>query len=352
MKRKKIVCIIGTRPQLIKHSVLLKTLKTSFLIETVNTQQHYSYELNNLLHKELFNGDVFFKLDLQYDLEPAIRLGEMISKIGLFLQSSKPDAVLVYGDTDSTLAGALASKKSNHYLIHVEAGERSGNMEMPEEHNRIITDALSDLLFCSSSFAMKMLKSTNINKPIIYSGDIMKDLLHEKAISIVQRPFEDEYIFCTIHRNYNQKNPFKLIELLNALNSMSYKVIFPIHPSTLKAMQDCGAIFDPYSFIQFVSPLSYIESIRYQKFAKVIVTDSGGIQREAYWLKRPCITIRKETEWKATLSGNWNQLLYEDLSILPEIIKIQPDKDTYNTDLYGSGNACTIIKNNLLSLLN
>jgi UDP-GlcNAc3NAcA epimerase len=348
---KKIVCIIGTRPQMIKHSVLINSLKTSFEVETLNTQQHYSYELNALLQEDLFSNVEFEQLDLDPNHSPAIRLGEMIMKIGSYLQFSKPDAVLVYGDTDTTLAGALATKKCKYQLIHVESGERSWNNEMPEEQNRILTDSLADILFCSSSPAYNTLKKEK-NKSIIFSGDIMKDLLYEKASVIVRPPIDGEYVYCTIHRNYNQNNPLKLQEVLNQLQLLGTLVIFPIHPATLKTAKGFGIHLNSYSNIKFLSPLSYSDSIHYQKYAKAVITDSGGIQKEAYWLKRPCITIRKETEWIETLKGNWNQLIYNDLHLLGDLIQNHPEENYYEPSLYGNGNASSIILENLSSLIN
>jgi UDP-GlcNAc3NAcA epimerase len=159
---KKITCIIGTRPQLIKHSALLNELEKSFAVTTINTLQHYQYELNDLLSEELFQKKQFFNIEMPHNLMPAERLGKMIIEINNVVNSNKPDCILVYGDTDTTLAGALAVNKNNIKLVHIEAGERSYNKNMPEEHNRVITDYLSNIHFCASQKAVENLKKENI----------------------------------------------------------------------------------------------------------------------------------------------------------------------------------------------
>ncbi len=348
---KTIACVIGTRPQLIKHSVVLKELEKALVVKTINTMQHYQTDLNEVFIKELFPcGTNFHTTVLHNEFTSAERLGEMIQKIASLLKVFKPEAVLVYGDTDSTLAGALAAVKSSTPLIHIEAGERSFNSEMPEETNRILTDTVADLLFCSSSEAINHLQKEGIQKNVFLSGDVMKDLLLRTSSSLTHPP-DKNYLFCTIHRNYNKNNPNKLKELLGALQSTSKKVIFPLHPATLESFGRFGIQISNYGNIHTLGPLSYQQSLSYQKFADAIITDSGGIQKEAYWLKKPCITIRKETEWKQTLKGKWNQLLYEDLEKLPEILNHYPEESEYDENLYGNGNAASFIKETLLNII-
>jgi UDP-GlcNAc3NAcA epimerase len=348
---KKIVCIAGTRPQIIKNSILVSSLQSSFSITTLNIYQHYDCGLNDLLKNELYIDHIFHDVTLDNTI-PAPRLGEMIIKISSLLQKLNPDAVLVYGDTDTTLAGALAANKTGQCLVHIEAGERSCNFEMPEEYNRIITDALSDILFCASLPAIENLKKEKNERQIIYAGDVMKDLALKKASLFLKPPINEEYIFCTIHRNYNQNNIEKINKLLDALQQLDSTVIFPAHPATLKTIEQLIQKENKYSNIRFLPPMSYFQSIHYQKFAKIIITDSGGIQKEAYSLRRPCITIRKETEWKETLKGNWNRLVYDDFSELKDFINLQPDEKAYDQNLYGNGNASDIIHQQLISLIN
>lgn len=348
---KKIACIVGTRPQLIKHSLLSEALSQAFVVQTVNTQQHYQYELNEQIIKDLYPENDFYNLFLEQCL-PAARLGEMVLKTGIFLNEAKPDAVLVYGDTDSTLAGALAAQKSRLPLIHIEAGERSFNNEMPEEQNRILTDLLSNFLFCASKAALSHLQKEHPSKNIVFTGDIMKDLALKKAGNFAAPLLQEPYLFCTIHRNYNQKNTIKLKALLDVLKGLHSTVIFSMHPATFATIQQEGINEKDYASIQFLPPLSYSQSIHYQKFAMAIITDSGGMQKEAYWLKRPCFTIRTETEWTDTLKGNWNRLVYDDLSLLETLLHDLPDQNEYDANLYGNGNAGALITNELITLLN
>ena len=275
----------------------------------------------------------------------------MLDGIAQYLEDQKPDAVLVYGDTDSTLAGALAAKKTGIPLIHVEAGERSFNLSMPEESNRIVTDALSDILFCVSKIGIKNLEKENNKQKILLSGDVMKDLLLKTANEINRPLLNQPYLFITIHRSYNQTNTEKLKALLLALENMKMNAIFPAHPATLKTIQSIESDFTKrLKNILFIPPISYTNSINYQKFAKAVITDSGGIQKEAYWLKKRCLTIRPETEWIETLNGSWNQLVYENMECLPEML-IRPLGE-YNEGLYGNGMASEFITENLIHLLN
>jgi UDP-GlcNAc3NAcA epimerase len=341
---KKIVCITGTRPQLIKHAVLIKELQKCFAVESLYTGQHYDYKLHEGLKKVLFTNQMFHNLKLE-ETVPAQRLGEMVLKIAAFLQVTQPDAVLVYGDTDSTVAGALAANKMKIRLIHVEAGERSFNLDMPEEHNRIITDALSDIFLCASHKAIEILHNEQQHKNVFYCGDLMKDLLLQTA-ELFQTPIvEEQYIYCTIHRNYTNQNIAKLKSLLNVLSTLNEIIIFPVHPATQTAINMAQEKNGSSSNIRLLPPIPYTDSIRYQKFARAIITDSGGIQKEAYWLKRRCITVRKETEWIETLTGNWNQLTYDDLSEIPELLNAP--LHVHNADLYGNGTAAVCITQHL-----
>lgn len=344
---KKLLCIVGTRPQLIKHAALLNALQTSFQVQTINTVQHYQYELNELLKNDLDLKNVIDFPQKSYE-DPAHRLANMIHDLSSFLKNNPPDSVLVYGDTDSTLAGALVAKKLNHRLIHIEAGERSYNNKMPEEINRIITDSVSDILFCASKNAYYNLKKEKNRNKYLYSGDLMKDLMLRRSSQLNSPLINERYIFCTIHRDYNKQNAHKLQQLLNGLAMIPHKIIFSLHPVTLNTLQQIK-YNDKYDKFQFLPPLSYTQSVHYQKFAEAVITDSGGMQKEAYWLKTPCITIRKETEWIDTLKGNWNQLLYDDLSKLSETLNVKKGK--HNPLLYGDGTAGKIITDNLLQIL-
>ena len=191
---KKITCIIGTRPQLIKHSALLDELEKNFPVTTINTLQHYQYELNDLLSEELFQKKQFLNIEMPHNLIPAERLGKIIVEINNIVNSNKPDCILVYGDTDTTLAGALTANKNNIKLVHIEAGERSYNKNMPEEHNRVITDNLSEIHFCTSQKAVENLKKENITEHLFYTGDLMKDVFLNFVTQLTS-PLAENYFF-------------------------------------------------------------------------------------------------------------------------------------------------------------
>jgi UDP-GlcNAc3NAcA epimerase len=333
---KTLLCIIGTRPQLIKHSVLLPELEKRFRVYTINTLQHYDADLNENIISNLFRADMI-SISIVPGKAALQRLYNMVESLSTHIKQVRPDAVVLYGDTDTTLAGTLAAKKNNIKLIHVEAGERSYNIEMPEEQNRLITDSLADILFCSSERAMENLKKEEHRGEICYTGDVMKDLLLKKEKSETVPITNEKYVFFTLHRNYNQKNTKLLASLLGVLSRLEHKVIFAVHPATSKTLDEMKIHRGDYKNIYFRSPVNYSQSINYQKFALAVITDSGGMQKEAYWLKIPCITVRTETEWKETLKGNWNQLVYDDPEQIP--LLLQKEKTNYDPSLYGSGDA-------------
>jgi UDP-N-acetylglucosamine 2-epimerase len=349
---KKVACIVGTRPQLIKHAVLLPQLEKYFQVVSINTMQHYDNGLNTSIIEDLYEISPFINLRTDSSLNKGERLGSMVMALSKDLETIQPNAVLVYGDTDSTLAGALAAHKSGILLTHVEAGERSHNLTMPEENNRIMTDLLSSILFCASHHALKNLEETNPTKTAMYVGDLMKDLVKTKEAELTTPLFDQPYYYCTIHRNYNQSNPVTIKKLLDVLNGLRFRTFFPLHPATRQSLLDQGISLQSYTNINFIEPVNYTDSIRFQKFAKAVITDSGGMQKEAYWLKVPCITVRKETEWIETLKGNWNQLIHEDVAYLQKALETMPIENMHKNDLYGNGKTSCTIAEKLASLIN
>ncbi len=335
----KIVSVFGTRPQYIKHAVLFNVFKNNII--SIDTTQHYDNVLSGDIIKDL-------KLPLPQALNVAIknnnnRIVAIKKKLIIELKKINATIVIVYGDTDSTMAAALAAKKCNCLLVHIEAGERSYNIEMPEEINRIETDKISNLLFCVNKKSAENLKKEKIIVNVFVVGDLMKDLLLKTTKKLVKPLVKYPYYFATIHRNYTQSNKTKLKEILSALNNLSNKVIFSLHPSTKKKIDEFKLNLLTYTNINFIEPPTYTKSIQYQKFSKAIITDSGGMQKEAYWLKKKCITIRKETEWVETLLNNWNTLVYKNLmTTISEALNTVPKK--HNKNLYGDGNAAKIIK--------
>lgn len=345
---KKIACVIGTRPQFIKHAALVRHLQAIFEVVSIDTTQHHDYSMSGLLKEELFAQHPFINLSLEPNLSPTARLGETVSKLASVAGNAHPDAILVYGDTDSTLAGALFAAKSRLPLIHVEAGERSFNNAMPEEANRRVTDLLSTILFCASPEAAEQLAHEHNGGTVVYTGDLMKDAVVEAA-KLFQNPIMPQpYYYCTLHRNYTNQNVQKLVQVLTVLNALNMPVLFPVHPATRLTLQPLLAQ-GTYQNIQFTEPLSYHASVRHLKFAAAVITDSGGLQKEAYWLQKRCITLRPETEWTATLQGNWNQLVYDDVSVLAACLA--KPLGVHDPLLYGDGGAAKRITENLISLM-
>ena len=285
------------------------------------------------------------KPDFLFDIGGSKPQGEqtgiMMTEIEKVCMAEKPDALLVYGDTNSTLAGALVAAKMHIPQIHIEAGLRSYNREMPEEINRIVADEFAYMLFCPTDGAIENLRREGITHERIFrSGDVMCDmvlLMEPRAKRLVEEP----YYFVTIHRPYNTDNDLRLKQILELLNGLDRKVVFSIHPRTVSRLGQFGLSVDDFPNIQFIPPQGYTESISYQKYSDCVITDSGGIQKEAYILRRPCITLRSETEWTETLHNGWNTLVFDDLGQVNEVLKKVPG--AYREGVYGDGHAAAEI---------
>lgn len=334
---KTILSVIGARPQFIKHAPMQLQLSKHFNALTVHTGQHYDKNMSDVFFNDLQIPAPDFLLNLDGAKRQGEQTGVMMAKIEQVCDQVKPNAVLVYGDTNSTLAATLVSIKSHIPLIHIEAGLRSYNRQMPEEVNRIVADEFADLLFCPTQHAIDNLKKEGIDHSGIYlSGDVMCDMLTLIKPSI--KPlYEGSYYFATLHRPYNTDDKERLTLLLNTFNGLDRKVIFPIHPRTRSRMLEFGLNPDSFANISFIDPVGYVESVSYQSFADCIITDSGGVQKEAYMLQKKCITMRPETEWVETLANGWNTLLFDQIEELPEVLKVSPR--AYMANLYGNGHA-------------
>ena len=334
---KKILSVIGARPQFIKHFPLELELRKHFHLISLHTGQHYDDKMSNIFFEELGIIRPNYLLSLE-NSSHAGQTGEMLIAIEDVLIKEQPDAVLVYGDTNSTLAGSLAAAKLNIPVIHVEAGLRSFNKLMPEEINRIMTDHLSTLLFCSSEVGVVNLKNEGIDKGILLTGDLMKDA-QNKFVNKIEDSIDGDFIYLTIHRPYNTDDIIRLTSIIEVLNNIGKEVFFPVHPRTMKMIQKSSIDLSVFSNITFIDPVGYVDSLKYQKNSFCVITDSGGIQKEAYWLKRKCITLRSETEWTETLIGGWNNLIFDDLSQIEEVFNSIPDENQYDYNLYGTGTA-------------
>ena len=263
----------------------------------------------------------------------------MMIDIERIVLEDQPSAILVYGDTNSTLAGALVGAKLHIPIIHIEAGLRSFNKKMPEEVNRIMTDHVSALLFVPTQNAVDNLLKEGIEENVHITGDVMKDMVNiVKAKNILEDSEDKErYYYATIHRPYNTDHLTRLKYILETFNGLSYPVKFPAHPRTRHKMKNFGLSERDYPNVIFCEPFSYFDNMKQLANARALVTDSGGMQKEAYWMNKKCITIRTETEWVETLHDGWNTLLFEDLTNMKNII--EAEAKNWKADLYGEGSA-------------
>ena len=337
----KIITIVGARPQFIKSAVLSKAFNDSSEFEEIiiHTGQHYDTNMSDIFFNELKIPKPKYNLNINSASHGAMT-GRMLEDIENILIDEKPDGVLVYGDTNSTLAGALASKKINISVFHVESGLRSFNMKMPEEINRILTDNISDLLFCPSSVSINNLKNEGfINKAckFIDVGDIMYESVKLFSDFKVNIPY-DNYILTTIHRPENTDNENKLKNICNALNILSKTnlILFPIHPRTQNKLKEFDIELSDKIII--LPPKGYIEMLSMLDSSQLVLTDSGGLQKEAYFKNKYCVTVRDETEWRELVDEGVNIITGDNQNkILKAVEKFQNKKEILQKPIYGSG---------------
>lgn len=335
---KKVVAIIGARPQFIKHFPLEMACRGKLDLVTVHTGQHYDSNMSAVFFDELGMSQPDYMLEIGSGTHGA-QTGKMMISIEEVCQKEAPDYMLVYGDTNSTIAGALVAAKMHIPVVHVEAGLRSYNRKMPEEVNRVLTDHISDLLLLTSSVALQNLRLEGITDNVHVVGDIMKDLvLYCKERGIVETPdYGESFNYATIHRPYNTDEQSRLTYVLDHLNNQRHRTVFAIHPRTRHAMKRFGMSEADYQQITFIDPQGYLSNLGHLVAAESLITDSGGMQKEAYWTHTPCVTVRSETEWVETLEGGCNTLVFEDLSAIAKAL----DKHglQWDDDLYGDGRA-------------
>lgn len=356
----KIVTIVGARPQFIKAAAFSRAIKLNNLnndkIEEIiiHTGQHFDKNMSEVFFNELDIPKPHINLEIS-GLSHAAMTGRMLEEIEKKLLENKPDVLLIYGDTNSTLAGALAASKIHIPIAHVEAGLRSFNNRMPEEINRIVADRLSRFLFCPTDLAVKNLHAEGIIEGVSLSGDVMLDVTNycrekaEENINLNQWGIKSgNYVLTTIHRAENTDDPNRLKSIFNALKEIakSFNVVMPIHPRTKQLIVKLG-FENILNEIKVIDPVSYIPMTKLQMHAKAILTDSGGIQKEAFFHKVPCITLRDETEWIETVQLGWNTIVGADYyKIVNAFTNIKNGvQDTGNP--YGNGNA----SNNILQIL-
>lgn len=306
--------VVGARPQFIKLAPLSREIRKEFDEVIVHSGQHFSESMSALFFSQLRLPQPDYHLELDSTSSGA-RLGEMINNFEHILKKEQPDAVIVFGDTDTTLAGALAASMSNIPIAHVEAGLRSFNRMMPEERNRVLVDHCSDLLFAPTPGAVENLAKEGLHARTILTGDIMVDALEqhlEQALedsSVLQRLQigSEPFILLTLHRQSTVDNPEVLSHVLHEMGKVDEQVIFPVHPRTHKTIDSAQIRLSQN--IRCIDPQGYLDFLVLQNTSLKIVTDSGGIQKEAYLLGKPCITVRTETEWVETVDAGWNVLV-------------------------------------------
>jgi UDP-GlcNAc3NAcA epimerase len=341
----KIASIVGARPNFIKLSPVCKELKRCGLDNIIiHTGQHYNYEMDRVFFDEMGIPTPDYHLGIGSGSH-GFQTGEMLKEVERALVAEKPDAVIVFGDTNSTLAGGLAAAKLHIKCAHIEAGLRSYDRKMPEEINRVLVDHCSDLLLCPTRTAVENLAREGITKNVYLTGDVMADAqmdcqrIAENKSHILEslklRP--KEYFLVTVHRASNTDDRGNLVAIIEALSALD-DVVFPCHPRTEKYLKDFGLWDDLMGRINVIKPVGYLDMLLLEKNARKIITDSGGVQKEAYLLGVPCITLRDETEWVETVDDGWNVLVGPNQEkIVSAARSFEPGHE--RADVFGKGDA-------------
>jgi len=349
----KIVTILGARPQFIKAgSVSREIAKNKNIKEViVHTGQHYDANMSDIFFEEMKIPKPQYNLDVN-GLNHGAMTGQMLEKIEEVLLEERPDWVMVYGDTNSTLAGALAASKLHIKIAHIEAGLRSFNMSMPEEINRILTDRISNILFCPTDTSAQNLSNEgydSLDVSVVKSGDVMQDgAIFYKNLAV--RPnvdIKDKYILCTIHRAENTDNVQRLKNIFEVLTIISndIQIILPLHPRTKRILKNLDIAT---SGLTIIDPIGYLEMVWLIDHCALVMTDSGGLQKEAFFFKKPCITLRDETEWVELLHHRFNVLAGADKDKILEIYTNFEFSTDFNINLYGNGLASKQIVKQLI----
>jgi len=349
----KILTVLGARPQFIKAAAVSRQLRRVHQEKIIHTGQHYDLNMSDIFFKELSIPAPDYNLGVGSGSH-AEQTASMLIGIEKLILKEKTDYLLVYGDTNSTLAGALAASKLHVPVIHIEAGLRSFNMKMPEEQNRILTDHISKLLFCPTETAVVNLKNEGLTKGVYNVGDVMCDAVlyyseqiekldytyfYNRLIPLFgQKQKVKKWYIATVHRAENTDSIAKIKEILAAFEQLDAPVIFPVHPRT-KSMVKKLFTRKQYKNILFVEPIGYLDMLFFTKNAIKVITDSGGLQKEAYILETPTVTIRDQTEWVETLKGNYNVLCKStSKDILTKVFQTE-FTDEPRKEFYGNGDA-------------
>lgn len=356
----KILTVVGARPQFIKAAAISRIIRERYQGQLeeilVHTGQHFDDNMSKVFFRELGIPEPKYNLEISGGNHGAMT-GRMLEAIERVLLSECPDWVLVYGDTNSTLAGSLAAAKLHIPVAHVEAGLRSFNMRMPEEINRIVTDRISQLLLCPTQISLENLRNEGVNKGVHLVGDVMydvslfyRDLACERSGILEQlKVAEENYVLTTCHRAENTDDPDKLKGIVQAIERIAKEVpvVFPLHPRTRKLIAE-RQLLDNLKSVLLIDPLSFLDMVRLEQSAKVILTDSGGVQKEAFFYGVPCVTMREETEWIETVSGGWNVLAGTDSEKIVRAYLAAGNRSKVPSSPYGEGNAAELCVQALL----
>jgi UDP-N-acetylglucosamine 2-epimerase len=345
----KILTVVGARPQFIKAAPVCRALRAAGHTEVlVHTGQHYDHRMSQVFFDEMGIPAPDLNLGVGSGSH-AQQTGEAMIGLERAMLEHRPDCVLVYGDTNSTLAGALAACKLRISLAHVEAGLRSYNRAMPEEHNRVITDHCADLLLCPTRTAVDNLAREGITRGVHRVGDTMFDAVKEYAAAARARSdvlgrlgvAPGTFLLATVHRASNTDDADALRRILTALAGSGQRVVFPVHPRTRERLASLDGAMPPLdaSAVQLVEPVSYLDMLVLQESARAVLTDSGGMQKEAFFLGTPCITLREETEWVETVEAGWNVLVGTDTDAILDAIRAADDRRGEPPRLFGEGDA-------------
>jgi UDP-N-acetylglucosamine 2-epimerase len=343
----RIATVVGNRPQFVKAAAVSLPLRREHDEYLIHTGQHYDDELSRIFFDELGIPAPDRQLDI-HGGSNSDQTARMLSGLAPLIADRAPDVVLVYGDTNSTLAGALAAAQARVPLAHVEAGMRSFDRSMPEELNRVLTDHASDLLLCSTPMAVANLERESVAGRIELVGDAMADvtlrftpLAEERSTVVADLSLvEGDYLLITAHRAGNVDDPARLLRLVELLERLGRPAVLPLHPRTHARLVTAGLLarVEAISSLQLTAPLGYLDTLKLARHARAVLTDSGGLQKEAYLLGTPCVTMRPSTEWVETVESGWNVLVDLDADAAVAAIERDPPAGE-QPDLYGGGHA-------------
>ena len=357
MSRASVLSVVGARPQFIKAFPVSRLLRERLSEVLVHTGQHYDFGMSDVFFEELDIPEPDYNLGVG-SANHANQTAKMLRRLDEVVETERPDLVLVYGDTNSTLAGALVAAKRNIPVGHVEAGLRSNDWSMPEEVNRVLTDRCSDLLFVPSSRAVETLAAEGISDGVLVTGDVMYDAISrvreragaESTILAELGYGPDEYVLATVHRQANTDDPVRLESIVEGLASSPLPVVIALHPRTEEALKRNDLWELATAELNVIDPVGYLDFVRLLDGAERVATDSGGIQKEAFYLDTRCVTLRDETEWVETVEAGWNELVGADTDAIRSALR-RTDDLPEKPSLYGGGHAAERVVEGIVEYL-